>query len=203
MRRILLTRVVLATLLLTGLASFAPVPTATGQDGARTFIGRVAGAEAMDALVAVVVAADGSAAAYSCSADDGWNQQYSKWFTGQLDAQGQLTARANDGTELTARLQGQRLEGTLGSLQWTAELASPPAGLYRGRADDEIHGVIQAADGTRVGRVWSVTTGAHVNTWDFRRATVEQGPGVLRAQRNEPQFIFVELQVCTNAFCGL
>ncbi len=61
--------------------------------------------------------------------------------------------------------------------------------------------VVEAPDGTRVGRVWSVVTGAHVDTWDFSTAQVQWQPGVLGVQRNQPQFIFVELRVCTNAFC--
>ena len=140
--------------------------------------------------------------AYACSTDDNWNLQFSKWFQGQLSAQGQLTARSGDGTEVTGALQGSRLSGTLGALTWSADLVTGgTAGLYRGRADDDIHAVIELVDGRRAGRVWSVTTGQHVGTWDFRTATVTPLDGGLRAQRNDPQFILVELRACTNAFC--
>jgi hypothetical protein len=172
------------------------------QDGPRTFIGRVAGAEGLDALVAVVVGADGNAVVYACSKDDAWNQANSKWFTGQLSADGQLAAKAADGSEVTGALQAGQLVGTLAVLQFTADpVGGGSAGLYRGRADDDVHAVIEAPDGTRVGRVWSVVTGGHVGTWDFSAAQVQWQPGVLGVQRNQPEFIFIELQACTNAFC--
>jgi hypothetical protein len=195
-------RLILVVMLLAGLVITAYTPTAIGQETARTFIGRVVGGEARDALVAVVVAPDNTAIAYLCSADDAWNRQNSKWFTGEMTPQGQLTARANDGTELSARAVGDQLDGMVGTLRWTADLAEAPAGLYRGRAGDTIHAVIQAADGTRVGRAWTVVTGAHQSTWNFNEATVVWQPGMLSAQRNQPEFIFVELPVCLNAFCG-
>src|SRR5205085_10192444 len=111
------------------------------------------------------------------------NQANSKWFTGQLAASGQLAAKAADGTEVTATLQGNRLEGTLGGLRWSADLtAGGSAGLYRGRAGDDVHAVIEAPDGTRVGRVWSVVTGGHVDTWDFSTAQAQWQPGQLNVQ---------------------
>jgi hypothetical protein len=175
---------------------------AAAQQQARVFVGEVTGAYGTDALIAIVVEPSGNAVAYACSADDTWNQQFSKWFQGQLSPQGQLTAKSNDGEEVTGTLQGSRLSGQLGSLSWSAELVTAgTAGLYRGRAGDEIHAVIEAPDGKRVGRVWSVVTGGHVGTWDFSRATAAPVPGGLRVQRNEPQFIELQLQVCTNAFC--
>ena len=195
-------RLILVALIVAGLANMALMPGAAGQELARTFIGRVVGSEGLDALVAVVVAPDNTAIAYLCSKDDAWNRENSKWFTGEMTAQGQLSARANDGTELSARAIGDQVDGMVATLRWTADLAESPAGLYRGRADDQIHAVIQAPDGTRVGRVWTVGTGAHHSTWDFTQATVAWQPGVLSAQRNQPEFIFVELPVCLNAFCG-
>jgi hypothetical protein len=195
-------RQTVAAIVLAALVATSLVRTGSAQDGARTYVGRVAGAEGIDALVAVVVGADGSAVVYACSRDDVWNQQNSKWFTGQLDAGGRLAAKAGDGSEVTATLQGDRLEGTLGAQRWTADLTGEgSAGLYRGRAGDQVHAVIEAPDGTRVGRVWSVVTGAHVDTWDFRTAEAQWQPGRLSVQRNVPEFIFIELRACTNAFC--
>src|SRR5437773_1228912 len=115
MRDTLTRRRALLALLVAGLLAAGGSQPSAAQDGARTFIGRVAGAEGMDALVAVVVAADGTAVVYACSKDDAWNQANSKWFTGQVGADGRLLARAADGTEVTATLQGDRLEGTLGA----------------------------------------------------------------------------------------
>jgi hypothetical protein len=195
-------RGVIAALLVGLLGSWLVQPSAA-QDVARTFVGRVAGAEGMDALVAVVVAPDGNAVLYACSKDDAWNRTNSKWFTGQVAADGQLSAKAADGTEVSAMMHGGHLEGTVGGQRFMAELVSGgTAGLYRGRAGDDIHAVIEAPDGTRVGRVWSVVTGGHVDTWDFSTAQVQMPqPGVLGVQRNQPQFIFIELRACTNAFC--
>ena len=196
-------RLVIAALLVVGVVAGGLAQPSAAQDVARTFVGRVAGAEGLDALVAVVVAPDGAAVAYACSKDDAWNRTNSKWFTGQVAADGQLAAKAADGTEVSGTIQSGRLEGTLGTQRFTADLVSGgPAGLYRGRAGDDVHAVIEAQDGTRVGRVWSVVTGDHVGTWDFNSAQVQaQQPGVLGIQRNQPQFFFIELRVCTNAFC--
>src|SRR5579884_465792 len=146
---------------------------ATAQETARVFVGRVTDAAGDGALIAVVVEPGGGAVAYACSADDAWNQQYSKWFQGQLTADGQLAAKASDGAEVSGSLQGTTLSGRLGSMSWSADLVtSGTAGLYRGRLGDEVHAVIVAPIG-----------------------------GGLRVQRNEPQFIEVELRACTNAFC--
>ena len=129
----------------------------------------------------------GNTAAYACSKDDAWNLQFSKWFQGELSTQGQLSAKANDGTEVTGTLQGTQLSGQLGSLSWSADLVtSGTAGLFRGRNGDEVHAVIEAPDGTRVGRVWSVVNGAHVGTWDFSTAVATPIGGGLRVQRNQP-----------------
>jgi hypothetical protein len=172
------------------------------QELPRVFVGRVTDASGADALIAVVVEPGGSAAAYACSKDDAWNRQYSKWFQGELSTQGQLVAKSNDGTEVTGTLQGSQLSGQLGSLSWSADLVtSGTAGLYRGRAGDDVHAVIEAPDGTRVGRVWSVVNGAHVGTWDFATAVATPIGGGLRVQRNQPEFIQLELTACTNAFC--
>jgi hypothetical protein len=192
---------VLALLLALGVLPFG-APPATAQTQSRVYVGEVSAAGVPDALIAIVVGANGEAAVYACSKDDAWNQQASKWFTGQLSSGGQLTAKAADGSEVSGTLQGSRLSGQLGALSFAADqVTSGTAGLYRGRADDEIHAVIEAPDGRRVGRVWSVTTGAHSGTWDFSTATATPVSGGLQVQRNQPQFIFVELRACTNAFC--
>ncbi|HZR97490.1 MAG TPA: hypothetical protein VFE37_02215 [Chloroflexota bacterium] len=203
-RRRAMAALVVAGVLVAGLAwpGAALGMQGAAQEGARTFVGRVAGAEGLDALVAVVVGADGNAVVYTCSKDDAWNQANSKWFTGQVGADGRLAAKAADGTEVAATMAGGRLEGTLGTLRFVAEQVSGgSAGLYRGRAGDDVHAVIEAPDGTRVGRVWSVVTGAHVGTWDFNTAQVQWQPGVLAVERAQPERFFIELQVCTNAFC--
>jgi hypothetical protein len=192
----LLVIAILATLTL------SPTVPVAAQEVSRVYVGRVTGASGADALIAIVVEPGGNAAAYACSKDDGWNLQFSKWFQGQLSPQGQLSAKSNDGTEVTGTLQGSQLSGQLGSLSWSADLVtSGTAGLFRGRAGDEVHAVIEAPDGTRVGRVWSVVTGAHVGTWDFSTATATPIGGGLRVQRNQPEFIQLELTACTNAFC--
>jgi hypothetical protein len=175
---------------------------AAAQEVSRVYIGRVTGAFGTDALIAIVVEPGGNAVAYACSKDDGWNLQFSKWFQGELSSQGQLSAKSNDGSEVSGALQGTQLSGQLGSLSWSADLVtSGTAGLYRGRAGDEVHAVIEAPDGTRVGRVWSVVNGAHVGTWDFATASATPIAGGLRVQRNQPEFIQLELTACTNAFC--
>jgi hypothetical protein len=173
---------------------------AAAQGQARTFVGRIAGAENIDALIAVVVGADGTAIVYTCSKDDAWNQQNSKWFTGRLTDAGALTATARDGTEIVGLLEGGEMTGVAGNLRWSAKLATgATSGLYRGHTAGEAHAAIEADDGTRVGRVWSIVTGGHVGTWNFGTATVDHQPGVLRAQP-QGQFVFIELRSCTSPF---
>src|SRR4051794_35772764 len=148
-------RGVAAALLLVGLVAVGARPSVglaqpSAQGEAQTYIGRIAGAEGMDALVAVVVGADGNAVVYACSKDNAWNQANSKWFTGKLGADGRLTASAADGSEVSAILEGGQLLGTLATLRFTADkVAGGSAGLYRGRAGDDVHAVIEAPDGTR------------------------------------------------------
>jgi hypothetical protein len=193
-------RVLVGTILV-ALTLGAALP-AAAQELPRVYVGRVTGAFGTDALIAVVVEPGGNAVAYACSKDDGWNLQFSKWFQGALSPQGQLSAKSNDGSEVSGTLQGSQLSGQLGSLSWSADLVtSGTAGLYRGRAGDDVHAVIEAPDGTRVGRIWSVVNGAHVGTWDFATASATPIAGGLRVQRNQPEFIQLELTACTNAFC--
>jgi len=170
----------LVGIILAALTLSTALPVAA-QEVSRVFVGRIAGATGTDALIAVVVEPGGNAVAYACSKDDGWNLQFSKWLQGQLSTAGQLSAKANDGAEVTGTLQGTQLSGQLGTLSWSADLVtSCTAGLFRGRAGDEVHAVIEAPDGTRVGRVWSVVSGAHVGTWDFSTATATPIGGGLR-----------------------
>jgi hypothetical protein len=192
----LLVIVILAALTL------SPTLPVAAQEVSRVYVGQVAGAAGPDALIAIIVEPGGDTVAYACSKDDGWNLQYSKWFQGQLSTEGQLSAKANDGSEVSGTLAGSQLSGQLGSLSWSADLVTDgTAGLYRGRVGDEVHAVIEAPDGTRVGRVWSVVNGAHVGTWDFLTASATPIGGGLRVQRNQPQFIQIELAACMNAFC--
>jgi hypothetical protein len=190
----------LVSLLVAGVMTAAETGPTAAQGQGKVYVGRVAGAENIDALVAVSVGADGTAIAYLCSKDDTWNQQNSKWFTGRLTDAGALTATARDGTEIVAILTGNELTGTAGNLRWKADLVTGgTAGLYRGQTPEEVHGVIEAVDGTTVGRVWSVVTGGHVCTWDFSTATVQRAPNIMRAQP-QGQFVFIELRSCNSPF---
>jgi hypothetical protein len=194
-------------LLVVGVLALSGSRPAVAQAEARVFVGRVTGAEGLDALVAVVVDPDGKAAVYLCSKDDAWNRQYSKWFEGTVGPDGRLLARAGDGTELTAVVQDRRAEGTVSGLRWTADLITEgTAGLYWGRVGEDLHVVIEAPDGTRVGRVWSVATGAHVGTWDFSVARVEHQAGVMHVQPgNQPisigEQVFLQLFFCSEVAC--
>ncbi|HLI28707.1 MAG TPA: hypothetical protein VKZ60_16700 [Chloroflexota bacterium] len=211
--------------LLLVVASGLPSLAAPSQEPTRGYVGTIAGAEAHDALVAVVVAPDGQAIAYVCSADDAWNQEHSRWYTGELTAQGALAATARDGKQLVGQVYGDTLSGTVGGLAFRAELVPEgTAGLYRGRVDDEVHAVIEAPDGRRVGGVWYASDGGWAWTWRFTPATmVDRAPGALRVQRppeapalaappagpqpppgQGQQFVFIELRSCVSAFdqCG-
>jgi hypothetical protein len=193
-------------LLVASLLALAPWQPAGAQDAGRVYVGRLAGADSANTLVGVVVAADGTAVGYVCSDTEAWNRQNSKWFEGQL-AGNELTLRARDGTELKAQLQGSRLAGTLGSLSWSADqVTGGTAGLYRGRAGDEVHAVIEDQYGLRVGGVWVVGSGNWAWTWHFPTATVERTTGGLRAERPataDQQFVTVDLSVCLSPInCG-
>src|SRR5690349_1906614 len=104
---------VLALLLMFAVQPAAALP-AAAQAQPRVFVGEVSAAGVPDALIAIVVGADGEAAVYACSKDDAWNQQTSRWLAGQLSSSGQLSAKAADGTEICGTLQGSRLSGQLG-----------------------------------------------------------------------------------------
>jgi hypothetical protein len=144
---------------------------------------------------------------------------------GELIAQGALTATARDGKQLVGQVYGDSLSGTAGGLAFRAEaVPSGSAGLYRGRVDDEVHAVIEAPDGRRVGGVWYASHGGWAWTWRFTPATpVDRAPGSLRVQRppeapplaapppgpqpppgQGQQFVFIELRSCVSAFdqCG-
>jgi hypothetical protein len=197
---------------------------ASSQEPPRGYVGTIAEAEQRDALVAIVVAPDGQAIAYVCSADDAWNQEHSRWYVGELTAQGALTATARDGKQLVGQVYGDTLSGTVGGLAFRAEPISGSAGLYRGRVDDEVHAVIEAPDGRRVGGVWYASDGGWAWTWRFTPATtIDRAPGALRVQRppeapplaappaapqpppgQGQQFVFIELRSCVSAFdqCG-
>ena len=213
-----------AYVLVAALVLAANTPTVPAQEANRSYVGRIAGAEASDALIAVVIAPDGKAIAYVCSADDAWNQEHSRWYAGEMAPQGVLTATARDGKQLAARVEGDALTGTVDGLAFSADLVTEgTAGLYRGRQGEEIHAVIEAPDGTRVGGVWYASNGRWGWTWRFSPAVaIERTPTLLRLQRPptappppgpatppaaEPagqQFIFIELQSCVSAFdqCG-
>jgi hypothetical protein len=181
----------LAALLLAAGAAVAP---ATAKETARTFVGRVAGAEASEAWIVVLVSSSGDVVAYACSQDDGWNQQHSRWFRGKLLDSGQLAADPDVAAGLSGSLRDQRFEGRLGPYAWTADLVNDgTAGVYRGRAGDEQHEVIETPLGTRIGRIWSVETSRVVGTWDFSSARVERAGDGLSVQRGGEAIVLERL----------
>ncbi len=139
----------------------------------RTLVGKLNDSSA-NVWVAGIVDPDGWAAVAAASDDDAWNAQHARWFRGRV-IDGQFTGQATDGTILTARLNGSQLQGTVNGQQWSATaIPGGTAGIYVGGNSREIAMVIEAPDGSRVGRVWSRATGQHERTLTF--APASSGP---------------------------
>jgi hypothetical protein len=116
------------------------------------------------ALVAAVVDPDGWAVVSAASNNDTWNAQHARWFRGRV-IDGSFTGMAQDGTVLTMRRQGNQIQGTVGGQQVSATpLTGGAAAVSVGGNSEDIVLIIQAPDGTRVGRVWSRPTGQHKRT---------------------------------------
>jgi hypothetical protein len=126
-----------------GLAALVPVQGADPvEPPSRTFVGEVAGGP-RSARIALVV--QGSAVvAYACSQDKEFNQAHARWYEGDLkDNRLNVTL---DGNTLSARVAGDKIEGTVTgpdrkALTFTATHAPSGGlvGLYRGedRLGDE------------------------------------------------------------------
>jgi hypothetical protein len=139
----------------------------TQAQSSRTFVARLNDPSA-PVWVAGVMDPDGWAAVVAASDNDAWNAQHARWFRGRV-IDGQFTGQAADGTILTGRHDGAQLTGTVGGQPWSATVVTGgTAGLYVGGNSQEIVALIEAPDGSRVGRVWSRPTGEHVRTLIFR-----------------------------------
>jgi hypothetical protein len=146
-------------------------PSAT--TGSRTMVAKLNDSGA-NVWVAGIMDPDGWASVAAISDSDAWNAQHAKWFRGRV-VDGQFTGQATDGAVLTARHDGTQLQGTINGQPWSATvITGGTAGVYVGGNSQEIVAVIEAPDGTRVGRVWSRANGQHVRTLTF--APASSGP---------------------------
>jgi hypothetical protein len=151
-----------------GLSAAGGWAPATAQETVRVFVGNVSGLENIDAKVAAVVDAQGRALAFMHSTDPGWNQSFGKVYEGSVSGN-TLTARAPDGIELTATLDGNQIRGTVGGGQWLGTPASRgQAGLYRARYGDEVQLAIVQPDGAWVAGAFNPTTRELLRTWNSR-----------------------------------
>lgn len=112
--------VFLASLVLSACSGGASTPSGS-------FVGKVDGS---DAFISVVVHANGEVTAYVCDGAD-----ISEWFKGTADGSSLDLTNAN-GASLTATLSANSASGTFtpagdSALNFSAEIASEPAGLYR------------------------------------------------------------------------
>jgi hypothetical protein len=105
----------------------SPGPAVPQQEQA-TYAGRTSGNEA---TIAIAVR-DGQAAVYVC---DG--RRVEAWLQGTI-VDGRLTVQGANGDSATGAVEGDAIFGTVwvNGVQWpySAQLASPPAGLYQGSA---------------------------------------------------------------------
>jgi hypothetical protein len=171
-------RLVRLALLLGILAAMVPVlapgwpvsAQGTPASTSRTLVGRLNDSN-VNVWVAGIVDPDGWAAVGAASDNDAWNAQHSRWYRGRV-VDGQFTGQATDGTALTARLDGSQLQGTVAGQPWSATvIGGGTAGVYIGGNSREIAMVIEAPDGSRIGRVWSRPTGQHLRTLIFTPAS--------------------------------
>jgi len=135
----------------------------TAAPTSRTFVAKLNDAN-VNVWVAGIVDPDGWAAVTAASDDDAWNAQHARWFRGRV-IDGQFTGQSGDGTVLTGRHNGSQIQGTVAGQPWTATLISGgTAGVYVGGNSQEVVAIIEAPDGSRIGRVWSRQTGQHLRT---------------------------------------
>jgi hypothetical protein len=135
----------------------------------RTLVARLTDANA-NVWVAGVVDPDGWAAVGAASDNDAWNAQHARVFRGRV-IDGQFTGQAADGAILTGRHDGSQLQGTVAGQPWSATVVTGgTAGVYVGGNSQEVVAMIEAPDGSRVGRIWSRPTGQHLRTLIFSTA---------------------------------
>src|SRR3954463_1643090 len=130
-------------------------PAATGS---RTMVAKLNDL-GVNVWIAGIMDSDGSAAVAAASDNDTWNAQHARWFRGQV-VNGTFTGQSTDGTTLTAQHDGTQLQGTINGQPWSATvITGGTAGVYIGGNSQEVVALIEAPDGTRIGRVWSRATG--------------------------------------------
>jgi hypothetical protein len=175
---------------------------ATAQETVRVFVGNISGLENIDARVAAVVDAQGRALAFMQSSDPGWNRSFGKVYEGTVSGT-TLTARAPDGTELTATVDGNQIRGTVGGGQWLGTPASRgQAGLYRARYGDEVQLAIVLPDGSWVAGAFNPTTRELLRTWNSRGGSSNwQGETlVIQAEPQAPPIEFSYWDSANNPF---
>src|SRR5581483_6225050 len=176
--------VVTAWLCALAVGNWAP---ATAQETVRVFVGNISGLENIDARVAAVVDAQGRALAFMQSTDDGWNRSFAKVYEGQVSGN-TLTARAGDGTQFTATLEGNQIRGTVAGGQWVGTPANRgQAGLYRARYGDEVQLAIVLPDGSWVAGAFNPTTRELLRTWNSRGGSTNWEGDTLVIPQADPQ----------------
>ncbi len=147
----------LTGLALVGLLLLSACGGQTANANAQSYIATIDGAPA-SARVGIVVEA-GQFAAYVCSLDDGFNTTSARWYTGTVDANGNVGGVSPDGVVFKGLVQNDRFSGTLvntAQVTWDFKgLLVPnggPAGLYRGtgqyNGQDIIVGAVISTDGS-------------------------------------------------------
>ncbi len=133
-------------------ATTAPSPSATAtEDGGSEFPDRIvyAGRTRDDSAAIAVAVLGEKAAAYLC---DGRNVE--SWLRGTVD-EDEIQLESKDGAKLEAKLDGDRLKGTIEvndeKLRFNIAGAKKPAGLYRAKGSKTTIGWIVLPDGSQVG----------------------------------------------------
>ena len=133
-------------------ATTAPSPSATAtEDGGSEFPARIvyAGRTRDDSAAIAVAVLGGKAAAYLC---DGRNVE--SWLRGTVD-EDEIKLESKDGAKVEAKLDGDRLKGTIEvndeKLRFNIAEAKKPAGLYRAKGSKTTIGWIVLPDGSQVG----------------------------------------------------
>lgn len=125
--------------------------------GAQSYIATIAGAPA-SARVGIVVEGN-QFAVYVCSLDDGFNLTTARWYTGTIDASGNVSGVSPDGVEFKGTVKDNQFTGTIvDTTQTTWNFsgnlvpAGGAAGLYRGtgqyNGQDIVIGAVISADGS-------------------------------------------------------
>jgi hypothetical protein len=181
------------------LAALGVVGLRAAQPGhkSKTFVGPMSGADP-GARIGLVADDQARVMIYVCGHDAKFNQDYSRWLTAKVGADGTFSAASPDGVKVDGAIKGEAAEGMLAakdgkSLSWRAALvpADSHAGLYRqeytGEGIDFVAGWIIDTTDEVAGAVKNKKTNqTTTNNQQVTGGKVSNGSGTAPAGKGDP-----------------